>query len=41
MLIEIPYTYNNKDSVYKVLYDILVNNKKPEDLIIIPEIEEI
>lgn len=40
-LLVIPYIYDEVDSVYNILYGILVENKNPSDLIIPVEIEEI
>jgi hypothetical protein len=41
LLIEIPYTYDSKSSVYDLLYSILVDHKNPEDLIKLPKIQNI
>lgn len=41
LLIEIPYIYNKRDSVYNILYSILVNNTDPKDVIVPLNIEEI
>ena len=40
-LIEIPYTYRDINSVYNILYKILVENLDKNDVIIIPEIEQV
>lgn len=40
-LIIIPYTYYNLKSVYNILYNILVDGKDQNEVITLPEIEEI
>ena len=38
ILIEIPYTYDKQEKVDSVLVEIILNHKKPEDVITIPSI---
>ena len=41
LLIEIPYTYNSKESIVNILKEIFINNKDPKDVIVLPKIEEV